>query len=177
MMSNKYESQLGPPIVSLGYFHWNRKKSIAWNEKIEYIGFTHFLQVHKWVNYESMLEKCFVGKLKSTPPAHRRGKHEKNRSPWPDFVVLIPIWKQYEVSNAFKTIPCVTIWQCSYKWSVDVLAVMKLTISYSLITDHWLPMWPVINPWGDLSTTKQGKWNPVIEYLTAIIQFIDPLEQ
>lgn len=83
-------------------FSWNRKKSIAWNEKIEYIGFTHFLQVHKWVNYESMLEKCFVGKLKSTPPAHRRGKHEKNRSPWPDFVVLIPIWKQYEVSNAFK---------------------------------------------------------------------------
>ncbi|XP_056016450.1 cytochrome b5 reductase 4-like isoform X3 [Ostrea edulis] len=31
-----------------------------------------FDEVHKWVNYESMLEKCFVGKLKSTPPAHRR---------------------------------------------------------------------------------------------------------
>ena len=31
-------------------------------------------QVHKWVNYESMLEKCFVGKLKSTTPVHRRGQ-------------------------------------------------------------------------------------------------------
>lgn len=26
-----------------------------------------FDEVHKWVNYESMLEKCFVGKLKTTP--------------------------------------------------------------------------------------------------------------
>ncbi|XP_062573054.1 cytochrome b5 reductase 4-like, partial [Saccostrea cucullata] len=31
-----------------------------------------FDEVHKWVNYESMLEKCFVGKLKSTTPVHRR---------------------------------------------------------------------------------------------------------
>ncbi|XP_033729425.1 cytochrome b5 reductase 4-like, partial [Pecten maximus] len=27
--------------------------------------------VHKWVNYESMLEKCFVGKLKTTPVQKR----------------------------------------------------------------------------------------------------------
>ncbi|XP_021367380.1 cytochrome b5 reductase 4-like isoform X2 [Mizuhopecten yessoensis] len=30
-----------------------------------------FDEVHKWVNYESMLEKCFVGKLKTTPVQKR----------------------------------------------------------------------------------------------------------
>ncbi|XP_060077793.1 cytochrome b5 reductase 4-like, partial [Ylistrum balloti] len=30
-----------------------------------------FDEVHKWVNYESMLEKCYVGKLKSTPVQKR----------------------------------------------------------------------------------------------------------
>ncbi|XP_078324378.1 cytochrome b5 reductase 4-like isoform X2 [Crassostrea virginica] len=37
-----------------------------------------FDEVHKWVNYESMLEKCFVGKLKSTTPVHRRVSLLKN---------------------------------------------------------------------------------------------------
>ncbi|XP_076076917.1 cytochrome b5 reductase 4-like isoform X2 [Mytilus galloprovincialis] len=31
-----------------------------------------FDEVHKWVNFESMLEKCYIGKLKVTTPIHKR---------------------------------------------------------------------------------------------------------
>lgn len=31
-----------------------------------------FDEVHKWVNFESMLEKCYIGKLKIITPVHKR---------------------------------------------------------------------------------------------------------
>lgn len=31
-----------------------------------------FDEVHKWVNFESMLEKCYIGKLKVITPVHKR---------------------------------------------------------------------------------------------------------
>ncbi|KAL5009724.1 hypothetical protein ScPMuIL_012029 [Solemya velum] len=31
-----------------------------------------FDEIHKWVNAESMLQKCYIGKLKVTTPVHRR---------------------------------------------------------------------------------------------------------
>ena len=33
-----------------------------------------FCQIHKWVNYESMLEKCYIGKLKVPTPVQKRGR-------------------------------------------------------------------------------------------------------
>ena len=45
-----------------------------------------FFQVHKWVNVESMLEKCFVGKLVvDTKGEYRRGSFK---------YVLIPYFRQ-----------------------------------------------------------------------------------
>ncbi|KAK3089389.1 hypothetical protein FSP39_003237 [Pinctada imbricata] len=32
-----------------------------------------FDEIHKWVNYESMLEKCYIGKLKAATPVKKRG--------------------------------------------------------------------------------------------------------
>ncbi|CAN7976905.1 unnamed protein product, partial [Ixodes persulcatus] len=73
-----------------------------------------FIQVHKWVNFESMLEKCLVGRLVG-PPAN---SIRKCVSPLFFSFLAFILLPMYSVYHSFVHIVLDSILSC-YEWSQD----------------------------------------------------------